>query len=139
MELVIDYATLTHEQLEAAERYAVIDVKAAKKQLSAHEQKLAAIRTELRRRKLAAFWQANPGLRLEVGDALLNLDNLKSGSGDLVALETSISRFEINPDGTYLIQCYASLPVDGRRGWVITLDIARRMRLAYLQAHGEAV
>lgn len=113
----------------------------AKAEVTTQEQALAAIRTELARRKIAAFWRANEGLRLEVGDKIT------------ITIEY-IAWYMSNPahklSGVWEDQIFTitdlyptdgggiSIHTNGIHLMYVPLDIARRMRIAYLQAHGEA-
>lgn len=111
MDVLIDYSTLTDGQLEAAERYAVIDVKAAEKHLSEHQQKLAIIQTELARRTL---------LTLPIGT---KVRDAQYGDGEIVRIEEGLTF------------CVVALFASGEKRF--TVQGAAQMRFMY--EHGEAV
>lgn len=103
------------------------------------------LQAELARRQLEALWVQYPGLRLEVGDKLLVTEELfdyrerqggwpKRGGDIQVNTECKICSFV-----TYKDELYVDIVLDGYVTGVIPFPIARRMRQAWLQAHGEAV
>ena len=133
-----DYSKWHDVALEGALFHTNRDIETAQQNLTELEAQLAAIRTELARRKLAAFWQANEGLRLAVGDALIVTGQAREEENVLPYrhrwLEGMIVKVQsINP-------VTGNVRFENEEGSSIgvPLDIARRMRLAYLQAYEEA-
>lgn len=116
--------------------------------LNAIEADLANFRAELVRRKIAAFWQANEGLRLEVGDALLVTDEAYTYLYPVEQKHYKVGQVvefryvQIEPEYTnsYMHVDFRCINCGIEAGYSgsVPLDIARRMRLAWLQAHGEA-
>jgi hypothetical protein len=136
------YINHTNEELE-------FDIEQFEKQLARAQSEVTRLQrvlenaqAELARRKLEAFWQQNAGLRLAVGDAFVITDEYKQWYLQQDRTNVFIARFNrvyvisrllISNDGLLQFDC------EGLWFGEIPLDIARRMRLAYLQAHGEAV
>lgn len=101
--------------------------------LNAIEADLANFRTELRHRKLAAFWQANEGLRLEVGDSvMITQEAVEKFGGSNGSIGRVLRITELNLKNGIVVSVGFGVKAS------VPLDIARRMRFAYLQAHGEA-
>lgn len=97
---------------------------------------IAAMQAELDRRALEAFWEAHPGLRLEVGDRLLFTPDSNRYFEANEFLEYSIP-----PIGRETTVGFMSL-FNGHLGidleWVsyrVPLELVRGMRQAYLELH----
>jgi hypothetical protein len=131
------YINHTNEELE-------FDIEQFEKQLARAQSEVTRLQrvlenaqTELTRRKLEALWQRNAeGLRLAVGDNLLvteEYNNLQPNGWNFTGEIHEIVSLEPIGNDELSITCervyLAAVP----------LPIARRMREAYLQAHGEAV
>jgi hypothetical protein len=140
------YINHTNEELE-------FDIEQFEKQLARAQSEVTRLQrvlenaqAELARRKMEAFWQQNAGLRLAVGDALLVTDEAVAevSSKDRNWSKGGISLFSkqqfLTISGIAIHSYYPiSLSYGEGSQTGMQLDIARRMRLAYLQAHGEAV
>ena len=121
------------DDLEKQLRDKVREVDAAQKALDALRDEEQALREAIGNRTIDVFWKQNEGLRLNVGDALLVTEEavaVYGGHSRDIGNIVVIRGFEIK-DGNILID----LNLGARR---IELDIARRMREAYLREHGEA-
>lgn len=144
--MIVTYTKLWIEmdtdELQTWEQTALERIQEHKNELAQQETSLAAIRTELARRQLEAFWARNPGLRLEFGDALFNehfpeltckVNNVDEVTA-LVTVEVSETADTVSgyPPKNKLFPVKTNLKP-------VTLELARRMREAWLQAHGKAV
>lgn len=115
--------------------------------MAAIDADIANFQAELARRQLEAFWARNPGLRLEVGDRLLvteeALQNMPPGNKRYYAVGQTVIASEPQYDEQYssydLMRFH---PVaDDLHGYSssVSLDVARRMSVAWLQLQEGAV
>lgn len=137
-----DYSKWHYVALDGALFHVNRDIETAQQKLAELEAQLAVIQAELARRKLEAFWQQNAGLRLAVGDAItITIEYITWYMSNPTHKLSGVWEDEVftitdlypTDDGGVSI-CTNTVNL-----MYVPLDIARRMRLAYLQAHGEAV
>ncbi len=138
-----DYGKYDNGQLKAYLRYTQIDIDAAQKRLQECEDKANSIQAELRRREIDAFFDANEGLRLAVGDKLLVTDDyiewnepsrlIVQSTKETIGTVYTITKLAFMKDAICI-----DIHTDKKwLGW-IDLPIARRMRLAWLASVQEA-
>jgi hypothetical protein len=111
----------------------------ARNEVNNQEQSLKAIQAELKRRQIEAVWVANPGERLQVGDRLLITQEAHDNKiGDIShfsniwPLNSVVSVRDISTTGRI------SFTNENGSSTYIDLDIARRMRQAWLAQREEA-
>lgn len=117
---------LDDDQLRAAIKRNQHEIDGLEAQIEGLKGGITYYQAELRRREIDAFFDANEGLRLAVGDKLLGVED---GIG-YVGEETTITGFEFNHPTHIICTDLYSLK--------LPLDIARRMREAYLASVQEA-
>ena len=112
----------------------------ARESVKEETKSIQAIRAEIDQRAIEAFWANNPGLRLNVGDRLAVTDEFtafqKEWNPQPWRHPAFIDCFEKSSDG------YRVRINDGKKtaGWTtgdIPIDIARRMREAWLRQAGK--
>lgn len=133
MMVIFDPTNLNDEELARHIKMRSASLEVARKDMNRMEANLEACKAELRRRATAAFFDANEGLRLAVGDKLLVTEEaiaVYGGHDRDKGRVVIISSLSIEDD---------SLKVGFALGvrW-IDLPIARRMREAYLASVQEA-
>lgn len=132
-----DYLTLTDDQLKAKRNNVHRLRLAAEQEAERYELIEDEIWTEMKRRKLEAFWQKHPGLRLEVGDKLSVTPSLIAEKdrccrqGHTYPLGEVYEVTGVYPhDDPYTVRIEEFCR--GISSTSVTLDIAREMRQAFL-------
>lgn len=131
-----DFKFYTDEDVKAAFRQAHSKRMELETEMLEWQEREKECQQELDRRQLEQFWQAHPGLRLEVGDKLLVTQSAVDAER---TIKTSVHILELGDIAQVIDFDYEDNRVGIKcREWFrrISLHITRHMRAAYLQQEG---
>lgn len=133
----IDFTLYTDEELTQRRMYYQHKADGCLEAAAAYQETSEGFQKEIEHRSVEAFWIAHSGLRLNAGDELLVTSEFNTGDPFLAAILRESPSDDILPTVRIKTINITSATVEvkflGMGKATVALDIARKMREAYLQ------